>query len=328
MSKLGKKQKKLFDIEKWPSILVQDMIEHDRLVAQHYILRQAFGSDYHAPIHSLLNSTSDLQKKNRSSLESLHQQQQQKNNSIQEDVVVLDIGCGLGQWTMEMSTLYPNTTFIGIDILANFPKDIKPKNCHFRQMDIRQLPLPFPDNSVDFIYQRDLNWALSQHDWHPLMLEYMRILKPGGWIELVEQDLETKSSLEKECAMNDLILHGFTLRNQDPFAARQLPSILAIHGFRRVSSHFQSLPLGWRHQEDEDEEEDHLNNGYTSNYVTLGQAVASQYIFFLRSIGPWLRLVMGLSPAKYIKYVEQLPLEWEVAKTYVNWHCATAQKPF
>lgn len=64
--------------------------------------------------------------------------------------------------------------------------DIKPKNCFFRSYDISHLPLPFPDNSVDYIFQRDLNWDMLSQAWDPLMAEYMRILKPGGWIELVE----------------------------------------------------------------------------------------------------------------------------------------------
>ncbi|KAI8342564.1 S-adenosyl-L-methionine-dependent methyltransferase [Chlamydoabsidia padenii] len=282
----------VYDPIQWPCVLVQDAVEQDRLVAQHYLLRTAFGgNDYTAPVHFLLSQ----------------QQQQQPLDESLLGPVVLDIGCGLGQWSMEMATAYPKSTFIGVDLLDNFPQDIKPKNCRFMSLDVRQLPLPFDDQSIDYIYQRDLNWGLLQDEWNPLIKEYMRILKPGGWIELVEADMETKSSLGKECAMNDKLLEGFGLRHQDPYAARRLPSMLATCGFRRVESQFQSLPLGWSNQ---------------------NQAITSQYIFYLRSLGPWLRLVMGLNQEKYMDYVDQLPLEWNQAQTYVNWHCATAQKPY
>jgi hypothetical protein len=185
----GRKKKMIYDSARWPCVLVQDYVEQDRLVAQHYLLRTAFGNDFTAPIHSLL------------SLQGPHHQQRQQypldapssSSSCNDDgdhhqggPVVLDVGCGLGQWCMEMATTYPKSTFIGVDLLSTFPRDIKPRNCHFLQLDVRHIPLPFADQSVDYIYQRDLNWGLGQDDWHPLIMEYLRILKPGGWIELVE----------------------------------------------------------------------------------------------------------------------------------------------
>lgn len=105
---------------------------------------------------------------------------------LQQGSVVLDMGCGSGTWTMELATAYPESHFIGVDQLPLFPKDIKPKNCHFATCDLTCVPLPIPDASVDYIFQRDLNWALLTWQWSALIKEYMRILKPGGWIELME----------------------------------------------------------------------------------------------------------------------------------------------
>lgn len=144
-------------IPKSTYILTQDNDEQDRMVAQHYLLRTAFGSDYNSPIQS----------------------------QLQKGIVVLDVGCGPGTWTMEMSTAFPKSTFIGIDQTAFYPQDIKPRNCHFRTCVVGQV-LPFPDNSIDYIYQRDMNWALEFSSWQPLLLEFQRVLKPGGWIEFVE----------------------------------------------------------------------------------------------------------------------------------------------
>jgi ubiquinone/menaquinone biosynthesis C-methylase UbiE len=139
--------------------------EQDRLVAQHYLLRTAFhGNDYMATVMTPL---------------------------LQQGCVVLDMGCGSGTWTMELATAYPASHFIGLDQLALFPKDIKPKNCHFATCDLTSLPLSIPDASVDYIFQRDLNWALLASQWSALIKEYMRILKPGGWIELMEMVSET-----------------------------------------------------------------------------------------------------------------------------------------
>lgn len=148
------------------SLLSEDEDEElDRMVAQHYILRTAFDDvDFSAPVNLLLS---------------------------QPDTVVLDFGCGSGTWTMELATQFPKAQFIGIDKTSHFPKHIKPRNCQFEQFEItdslgQDQKLPFEDNSVDFIFQRDMNWGLTESAWLPLVKEYFRILKPGGWIELVE----------------------------------------------------------------------------------------------------------------------------------------------
>ncbi|KAI9316455.1 S-adenosyl-L-methionine-dependent methyltransferase [Dichotomocladium elegans] len=238
--------------------------------------------------------------------------------------VVLDVGCGPGAWAMEMATVYPNASFIGIDRDMYFPCDIKPKNCHFRQFEITDGKLPFPDNSFDYIHQRDLNWALTTDVWKTLMAEYLRVLKPGGWIELVEPDVETKSSLPMECAMNDkretLVIQGMAMRQQNPHMARHLSTILAVNGFRRVQSQFQSLPLGWYKEEDGDPTK-------IANCPELARLTASQYLFLLQSLRPWLSLVMNLAIDKFNSYIMKLPQEWRQGNTYINWHCAVAQKP-
>ncbi|KAI9307640.1 S-adenosyl-L-methionine-dependent methyltransferase [Cunninghamella echinulata] len=275
--------------------LSQDNEEQDRMVAQHYILRTAFyGNDYMATSMTPL---------------------------LKQGCIVLDMGCGTGTWTMEMSTVYPSSTFIGIDKLPIFPKDIKPKNCHFRTMDLTTLPLPFPDQSVDYIFQRDFNWALQSHQWKDLIKEYLRILKPGGWIELMEMDIETQSTQLAERSFNDKLLYGLSMRQQDPYIARRLPSILAINGFRRVSSQFQSLPLGWGRS--------HSTNDTSSHSCSeFARATASQYKYLLKSLQPWLSTAMGYPHEKYENILDQLPSEWSRSHAYIKWHNAIAQKPY
>lgn len=151
-----------YDMSEWPHVLSQNILEQDRLVAQHYIWRTAFDGDFSAPIRQYLETKS---------------------------AIVLDMGCGPGTWTMEMATEFPRSTFIGIDLAKHYPRDIKPRNCHFHAIDFMpgfQPKLPLPDNSVDYIFQRDLNWDMAAHMWKPLVKEYLRVLKPGGWIELRE----------------------------------------------------------------------------------------------------------------------------------------------
>ncbi|KAI8969003.1 S-adenosyl-L-methionine-dependent methyltransferase [Mycotypha africana] len=291
-----------------PYVLSQDNDEQDRLVAQHYLLRTAFGSDFKSPVKS----------------------------QLQKGIIVLDIGCGPGTWTMEMSTAFPKSTFIGVDQHAYFPKDIKPRNCHFRTCAslAKLLVLPFPDNSIDYIYQRDMNWALMGQTWQPLLLECLRVLKPGGWIEFVEPDLETQNSLESEYLMNDQLITGLTLRQQDPYAAHRLPTMLAINGFCHVEDFGESLPLGWGFSHSAPASKTNTSEKCTKQQKgsttcsEFARAVSSQYLFFLKSLKPWLSTVMNLGSDEYDNHINSLPEEWKRAKTYINWHTIIAQKPY
>ncbi|KAI8641814.1 S-adenosyl-L-methionine-dependent methyltransferase [Parasitella parasitica] len=278
--------------------------EIDRMVSQHYILRTAFDADYSAPIVSL----NDRQKSNK--------------------VVVLDIGCGSGTWTMEMATQFPHAHFIGIDRQPSFPHDIKPKNCHFKLFDISQsiVKLPFMDHSVDYIFQRDLNWDLSESTWLPLVKEFFRILKPGGWIELVEPDIETHSTSPYEDFLINKLIEGFHHRQQDPFISKRLPSFMAVAGFRRIQSDFQSIPLGWGYQK--------MCTTATATDPPLlrcsefARAAAGHRLDLLKSLQPWFTRENHISKTKYDAYANQLPDEWYHNKAYTNWHRSTAQKPY
>ncbi|KAG0748307.1 hypothetical protein G6F66_005237 [Rhizopus arrhizus] len=314
LPKLSSSQQQIALITEWPYVLTQDNEEQDRMVAQHYLLRTAFGSDFCSPIRS----------------------------QLQKGIIVLDVGCGPGTWTMEMGTAFPKSTFIGIDQSAFFPKDIKPKNCHFRtcgHLVQHQLPLPFPDNSIDYIYQRDMNWGLTGQTWQALLKEYLRILKPGGWIEVVEQDFETQNSPENECYMNDKLIANLCLRMQDPYAVHRLPTMLLFNGFNSIETISKSCPLGWGTDTVTDCSSESGSATVAESSSTVEQqgealkcsefsrAMASQYTSLLKSLRPWLSTVMNLDYEKYDDYIAGLPAEWRRAKTCINWHCFISQKP-
>lgn len=87
-----------------------------------------------------------------------------------------------------MATEYPNTHFIGIDQLPLFPQDIRPANVTFRQSDVLA-GLPFEDNSFDFIQMRLFLLAFNRTNWIDALNEVYRLLKPGGYVQLLEAQL-------------------------------------------------------------------------------------------------------------------------------------------
>ncbi|KAF9166124.1 hypothetical protein DFQ26_008627 [Actinomortierella ambigua] len=101
---------------------------------------------------------------------------------------ILDSGCGLGEWTMEMAKEFPNATVYGIDINPELFPDVHqnvPSNCLFSQSDLLGR-LCFPDQYFDFVYQRFLYLGLTVDDWPVALKELHRVMKPGAWIELFE----------------------------------------------------------------------------------------------------------------------------------------------
>ncbi|CAO3642067.1 unnamed protein product [Cunninghamella echinulata] len=100
---------------------------------------------------------------------------------------VLDIGCGAGFWSMDMATKYPLSYFIGIDVDKNvFPHMTMQKNLMFQRVDIMSLPLPFEDNTFDYIFIRSMLNMIPEQQWEDIQKEIIRIMKKGGYIECVE----------------------------------------------------------------------------------------------------------------------------------------------
>ncbi|KAG2235147.1 hypothetical protein INT48_006528 [Thamnidium elegans] len=276
--------------------------EADRMVSQHYTLRTAFdGLDFSAPILPLLS---------------------------QKDTVVLDIGCGSGTWTMEIATQFPSAKFIGLDRKSLFPRDIKPKNCQFRLFDIiavgGQVHLPFEDASIDFIFQRDMNWGLSESIWTPLMREYFRILKPGGWIELVEPDIETNRASTYENLLINKLVNNFYRRQQDPFVSKRLSTFAATTGYRRIQSDFKSMPLGWGFQKLYCKK----TQKTTLRCSEFARAAAQHRLDLLQSLQHWFLSEGHISRSKFESIINRLPEQWHKNRAYTNWHRTIAQKPF
>ncbi|CAG8655910.1 3552_t:CDS:2 [Dentiscutata erythropus] len=82
---------------------------------------------------------------------------------------------------------YPLSYFTGIDIMD--PKDIAISNVSFTQGDVLE-GLQYPDCSFDYIHFGELLWSITSKDAsNKLFPELLRILKPGGWIESMETDI-------------------------------------------------------------------------------------------------------------------------------------------
>ena len=95
-----------------------------------------------------------------------------------EPRVVLDVGCGTGNFTQKLQRRYPVAQVMGIDLaypMLKFAREQAPKNL-FSCADAGELPVR--DSSVDLIFANlILPWC---GDVKKLLCEWRRVLRPDG----------------------------------------------------------------------------------------------------------------------------------------------------
>ena len=94
---------------------------------------------------------------------------------------------------MEMAADFKKPSYVGIDKLPMFPKSTFPNNIKFIQHDFLE-GLPYDDNTFDFIHLQFLFCDFTESQWeNSVYNEVARLLKPGGWLEITDPDIETKN---------------------------------------------------------------------------------------------------------------------------------------
>ncbi|KAG4030309.1 hypothetical protein MFRU_012g00510 [Monilinia fructicola] len=156
---------------------------------------------------------------------------------------VLEVACGTGFWSVMCHKHFSHKghssiQFTGIDIAPLAPRmdadgDM---NWRFVQHDIRKTPLPFRNEEFSLIMVKDLSMTLSTKDnTQALIDEYLRILKPGGILEIWDGDHtirmllshsppatkenDTSSQARKQIQTN--AMGAYTITPQTPLAAPQ-----------------------------------------------------------------------------------------------------------
>lgn len=188
--------------------------ENDRLQRLHYLLKSARKGNFWAPIQ------------------------------VQGDYTFLDVGCGGGIWSLEVAVQYPTARVIALDI--KFPQTLhySPKNLECKVMDIMEEWQGIADNSVDFIFQRNMGQTIKTDKWEFVLKEMYRTLKPGGFIELFESDLYHHNPGPVQQAFDSFLKTQCDEGGIEFALADTIPEVIKAAGFTELNTRLLDLPVG------------------------------------------------------------------------------------
>ncbi|KAJ3130281.1 hypothetical protein HK098_004328 [Nowakowskiella sp. JEL0407] len=212
-------QKRRFHaIEKSAYPLPADIQEQDRLELQHLLYRHSFNRAHHFPIDP---------------------------NVPEGSLRILDVGCGPGAWMRDIAETYPQAKVLGVDMAKSLFTGVEVlPNMKFFTGNILER-IPFKDANFDVVHQRLMVTAIPNDKWDHVILELKRVLKPGGYIELCEPDVELlrrgpQFTMLNDAANSAVKARGFNIKIGYEFAKK-----LKEHGFEIISEHSCSFPMGW-----------------------------------------------------------------------------------
>lgn len=108
---------------------------------------------------------------------------------LNNPVRTLDFGTGTGAWAIDFAEENPGTEVLGTDLSPIQPSWF-PSNCRFEVDDIESEWL-YGYQSFDYIHGRGMTGSIR--DWRKLFSQAYDNLRPGGWLEIQEYEIEISS---------------------------------------------------------------------------------------------------------------------------------------
>ena len=119
---------------------------------------------------------------------------------MQEVSSALDVGCSEGNWVLDVGSQYPKLHVTGIDLdehslieSTRFARFHGISNVTFRHMDATAA-LRFENNAFDLVHMRSAQFLYDSR-FDGIISELTRILRPGGWLNLIEFEPGATSSI-------------------------------------------------------------------------------------------------------------------------------------
>lgn len=159
---------------------------------------------------------------------------------------ILDIGTGTGIWAIDMGERYPSAEVVGTDLSPIQPSWVPP-NVQF-QIDDAECEWTFAKDSFDLIHIRHLTGAIQ--DWPALIKQAFQHVRPGGFIEFAEYEMDLYSddgSFHSGLYLwkfYDLVKKAAKKHGREFNVTTKLKGMLEDAGFEDIHYETIKLPLG------------------------------------------------------------------------------------
>ncbi|CAG8438907.1 8530_t:CDS:2 [Funneliformis mosseae] len=280
--------RKYFDMDGSSYALPVDDEECDRLQIQHFLFRHVWQRNFSSPVKQMLEN----------------------------GCKVLDVGCGPGTWLLDMAAEYGQSRFIGFDMVATFPSEIKPHNLSFIQANLLD-GLPFKDNEFDFVYMQNCSMCFTETQWKEKVIpEMMRVTKKDGWVEFMEIAPEVINMPKKLIPLHDAFINHGRLNNLNFEITNHLDNYLRTYSSNRLTD-FQKETCQLHHHEKMDS---------TDSINMAGRISKEIVISFYHAISPMLIPALGVTQKEYDEIVDSISGELEKNKSFNNLYRYYARK--
>ncbi|KAI0315261.1 hypothetical protein OF83DRAFT_1132816 [Amylostereum chailletii] len=107
---------------------------------------------------------------------------------------VLDLGCGVGAWTVNSARLWTKSEFVGFDFVniqvpLSYLEPSVARRITWQHGNFLSQRLPFDDNSFDHVHIVNIGRGVPENKWIALFEEINRVLEPDGFVEHSEEDI-------------------------------------------------------------------------------------------------------------------------------------------
>ncbi|KAF3171742.1 hypothetical protein TWF788_009646 [Orbilia oligospora] len=194
---------------------------------------------------------------------------------VEDPKKILDCGYGSGAWAIEAAEKYPDAEIIAVDISPHLKPEETPNNLWCQVDDLNE-PFNFKPEEFDFVHSRLVAPGIGKSRWTGYMKDCFKVLKAGGWLQMVEIYFNVQSdngTLTEEHGLrrwSKTFLEVYEDK-KDLRAPTRLQSMMEAAGFVEVQSRMMPLPLnGWSR----DERDRDIGNLNCSNAKDLINAMA------------------------------------------------------
>ncbi|KAF9075064.1 S-adenosyl-L-methionine-dependent methyltransferase [Rhodocollybia butyracea] len=156
---------------------------------------------------------------------------------------ILESATGTGIWLLDVAhKVHPNVSLTGIDISQRLFPTQHPRNVTFAVHTVTNLPESW-SNRFKLVNQRLVLGALTSEQWGLALSELYRVLKPGGWIQLLESSpAKAPSSSGPMKRFADAVAAAFINKGLPLDLNETLDQRLKDAGFVNVQKRTTALP--------------------------------------------------------------------------------------